>query len=68
MATGAENAAAIENLQAMGFERDAVNAAMRAAFFNPDRAYEYLLTVSITRLPYLNISNFVKGHPRPSTA
>ncbi len=40
---GAQRAEAIANLEGMGFERAAIEAAMRAAFFNPDRAVEYLL-------------------------
>lgn len=41
---GAERAEAITNMEAMGFERSQIEAAMRAAFNNPDRAVEYLLT------------------------
>lgn len=43
LALGEQRAAAIENMEAMGFERSQIEAAMRAAFFNPDRAVEYLL-------------------------
>lgn len=40
---GAEREAAVANLESMGFERANINVAMRAAFYNPDRAVEYLL-------------------------
>ncbi|KAB5570356.1 putative UV excision repair protein [Coniochaeta sp. 2T2.1] len=41
---GAQREEAIQGMLAMGFERPQIEAAMRAAFFNPDRAVEYLLT------------------------
>ena len=43
LALGEQRAAAIANMEAMGFPRDQIDRAMRAAFFNPDRAVEYLL-------------------------
>ncbi|KAK1756020.1 XPC-binding domain-containing protein [Echria macrotheca] len=44
LAVGEQRAEAIANMEAMGFERSQIDAAMRAAFFNPERAVEYLLT------------------------
>ncbi|KAH3955279.1 UV excision repair protein RAD23 [Parastagonospora nodorum] len=41
---GNEREAAVANMESMGFARADIDAAMRAAFFNPDRAVEYLLT------------------------
>lgn len=43
-ATGSSRDVAINNMIEMGYPRDQVIAAMRAAFNNPDRAVEYLLT------------------------
>ncbi|OBT67189.1 UV excision repair protein Rad23 [Pseudogymnoascus sp. 23342-1-I1] len=40
---GSQRAEAVANLESMGFERASIDAAMRAAFYNPDRAVEYLL-------------------------
>ncbi|EMC96189.1 hypothetical protein BAUCODRAFT_33528 [Baudoinia panamericana UAMH 10762] len=43
LAMGEQRQAAVANMEAMGFPRDQIDRAMRAAFFNPDRAVEYLL-------------------------
>ncbi|KIW38549.1 UV excision repair protein Rad23 [Exophiala oligosperma] len=40
---GSRNDGAIQEMEAMGFERSQIEVALRAAFFNPDRAIEYLL-------------------------
>ncbi|POS83218.1 hypothetical protein EPUL_004947 [Erysiphe pulchra] len=40
---GAERAAQISELESMGFERSQIDAAMRAAFYNSERAVEYLI-------------------------
>jgi len=44
LAMGAERAAQIAEMESMGFERSQIDAAMRAAFYNSERAIEYLLT------------------------
>ncbi|KAI1213500.1 UV excision repair protein Rad23 [Annulohypoxylon truncatum] len=43
MAMGSARQDVIMNMEAMGFERSQCEAALRAAFYNPDRAVEYLL-------------------------
>lgn len=43
LALGDQRAAAIASMEGMGFPRNEIDRAMRAAFFNPDRAVEYLL-------------------------
>ncbi|KAI9884072.1 MAG: hypothetical protein M1823_004138 [Watsoniomyces obsoletus] len=43
LALGAQREAAVANMESMGFPRAEIDRAMRAAFFNPDRAVEYLL-------------------------
>jgi len=44
LAMGAERAQQIAEMENMGFERAQIDAAMRAAFYNGERAIEYLLT------------------------
>ncbi|KAG4031165.1 hypothetical protein MFRU_010g02900 [Monilinia fructicola] len=44
LAMGAERSAQIAEMEAMGFERSQIDLAMRAAFYNSERAIEYLLT------------------------
>jgi len=46
--SGAALQGAIDNLCEMGFPREEVVRAMRASFNNPDRAAEYLMTVSLS--------------------
>ena len=45
--TGSDYEQVILNLMAMGYDRDNAVRAMQASFNNPDRAAEYLLTVSL---------------------
>ena len=42
---GSQRDEAIANMEAMGFPRAEIDRAMRAAFYNPDRAVDYLLNV-----------------------
>ncbi len=47
LVTGSEYEATVQNLMEMGFDREEVIKALRAAYNNPDRAVEYLMTVRI---------------------
>lgn len=46
---GTQGEAVIAQMEAMGFPRADIDRAMRAAFFNPDRAVDYLLNVSLAK-------------------
>ena len=43
MLIGNQNESTVREMEAMGFARPEIDRALRAAFFNPDRAIEYLL-------------------------
>lgn len=43
MLVGNRSDSAIQEMEAMGFDRADIDAAMRAAYYNPDRAIDYLL-------------------------
>ena len=47
LVTGQEYENMLTEMMSMGFEREQVVQALRASFNNPDRAVEYLLSVSI---------------------
>ena len=64
LALGARRDEAIRDMENMGFARAEIDRAMRAAFFNPDRAVEYLLSVSHHPLSSLTmIANRPQGIP-----
>lgn len=66
LALGAQRENAIANMESMGFPRDEINRAMRAAFFNPDRAVEYLLTGIPENVQQEQQANRPQGTPNPS--
>ena len=50
LALGPQREAAVTNMESMGFPRAEIDRAMRAAFFNPNRAVEYLLNVGASSM------------------
>jgi hypothetical protein len=50
LVTGAELETMVTQIMLMGFQRDAVIQALRASYFNPDRAVEYLVNVSLRKV------------------
>ncbi|KAJ3141496.1 hypothetical protein HK101_003372, partial [Irineochytrium annulatum] len=67
LATGASYNAAVQNMIEMGFPREEVLRAMRAAFNNPDRAAEYLMVGIPEGLEPMGPPAGA-GAPRPATA
>lgn len=63
MGSAAEGA--VVQMEAMGFARTDIDRAMRAAFYNPDRAIEYLLTVRLCRMIHIELVLITaKGYSR----
>lgn len=65
LVTGATYEQAVQEIMSMGFERDQVIRAMRASYNNPDRAVDYLLSVSRLLLQRMQFISWVCIWPWP---
>ncbi|PUU75471.1 XPC-binding domain-domain-containing protein, partial [Tuber borchii] len=68
LAMGGEREDAIVNMMGMGFERNEIERAMRAAFFNPDRAVDYLLNGIPEHLTQERPAQSSAAHPAAQSA
>jgi len=61
--TGQAYEDAVENLMAMGYEREAVVRALHASFNNPDRAADYLINVRRREglVPWCKVKRWGRG-------
>lgn len=60
LAVGEQYNAAVANLMEMGFPKDQVEKAMKAAFNNPERATDYLINVSLFINPRASLNYLLK--------
>lgn len=54
MVIGEEHKEKVDMIVAMGFEKEKVEQALRAAYMNPDRAIEYLISNNIPSIDNLD--------------
>ena len=65
---GPDRDAAVAHMESMGFPRADIDRAMRAAFFTPDRAVEYLLNVCVNRIWNQNTTDvYFRAYQRTSS-